>query len=340
MTDTPSLTKRLVIAANTARDWLDSPPGKRLQKIVSGGLSVLILLILARSIADIGWRQVVGALPASPLFWLLFAGSYALQPLTEWIIYRRWWPINWRAIAIFLKMRVMNEALFSYAGHTFLLVWATNMLGIEYDPDAPPKRLLGRGDGPGLDPATSPFAAVKDMAITSGLAGNLMTLLMLILALSLDNEGVLAKAVDPSTLKTIVIAFGLLIILNIGIVIQRNRVMSIPVAENMRSFWWHLFRVTTAHALFVATWIVALPQIGIATWILLGALRLVIGRMPLPNKELLFAAIAVSLTGDASVEVAALMAAQGALHLVFHGIAWVTATTIEASGPTTIERPA
>ncbi len=338
MTETPSLTNRIVTTANTARDWFDSPPGKRLQKIVSGGLSILILLILARSIAEIGWRQVVAALPASPLFWLLFAGSYILQPLTEWIIYRRWWPINWRSIAVFLKMRVMNEALFSYSGHTYLLVWATNMLGIEFDPDAPPKRLLGRGDGPGLDPGTSPFAAVKDMAITSGLAGNLMTLLMLILALSLDNEGVLADAVDPSTLKTIVIAFGLLIILNIGIVIQRNRVMSIPVAENMRSFWWHLFRVTTAHALFVGTWIVALPQIGIATWILLGALRLVIGRMPLPNKELLFAAIAVSLTGDASVEVAALMAAQGALHLVFHGLAWVAATTIEASGPTT--RPA
>ena len=84
-----------------------------------------------------------------------------------------------------------------------------------------------------------------------------------------------------------------------------------------------------AHVLITASWIVALPQIDIDTWILLGALRMVIGRLPLPNKELLFAAIAVSLTGDASVEVAALMAAQGALHLVFHGVAWLAASAIE-----------
>ena len=50
------------------------------------------------------------------------------------------------------------------------------------------------------------------------------------------------------------------------------------------------------HFLLVATWFVALPLIGVGTWLVLGALRLVIGRMPVPNKELLFAALAVSLT--------------------------------------------
>lgn len=327
----PPLSQRVIASANAVRGWFESPAGKRLQRLVSLGLSLLILAILARAIAAIGWRQVIAALPASALFWLCFTASYLLLPSTDWWIYRRWWRLGWRDIGVFLKMRVMNEALFSYAGHTFLLVWAADRMGIEFDPAAPPKRLMGRGDGAGLDPATSPFAAVKDMAITSGLAGNAMTLLMLLLALSLDNEGVLADAVDRSTLKRIVMAFGVLIIVNIGIVVQRNRVMSIPAAENLRAFWWHLFRVTAAHALFVATWIIALPQIGIATWILLGALRLVIGRMPLPNKELLFAAIAVSLTGDASVEVAALMAAQGALHLVYHGLAWLAAAAIDAA---------
>jgi len=55
--------------------------------------------------------------------------------------------------------------------------------------------------------------------------------------------------------------------------------------------------------------------------------------MPIPNKELLFAALAVALTGDASIEVAALMAAQGALHLIFHGLAWTAASAIEATAP-------
>lgn len=333
MEHSASITRRVIVGANAVRGWFETPPGKRLQRIVSLGLSILILVILFRAIAGIGWRQVVAALPASPWFWLCFTLSYLLLPIIDWWIYRRWWTLRWRSIAVFLKMRVLNEALFSYAGHTYLMVWAADRFGIVFDPDVPAARLLGRGDGPGVDPATSPFAAVKDMAITSGLAGNLMTLLMLLLALLLDNDGVLAAAIDPAALKTLVWTFGVLIVLNIGIVVQRNRVMSLPPAENMRAFWWHLFRVTAAHFLFVATWIIALPAIGIATWILLGALRLVIGRMPLPNKELLFAAVAVGLTGEASVALAALMAAQGALHLVFHGLAWIAAAGIEATAP-------
>ncbi len=331
----PSITKRAMTAANSAKVWLDSPGGTRVKKWFSYGISAIILMVLVRSIADIGWQQVLAVLPWSLLFWLLFAGSYFLQPFTEWVIYRRWWGFGWPAIAVFLKMRVMNEALFSYSGHTYLLIWAAGRMGIRFDPDAPPKRLLGRGETDGVDPRTSPFAAVKDMAITSGLAGNLTTLLMLILALSMGGDGVLGDAVDPATLRIIIVSFGALIALNIGILLFRKHVMSIPVRENLFSFRWHLFRVLTAHILIVGSWIVALPDIAISTWILLGALRMVIGRLPLPNKELLFAAVAVSLTGEASVEVAALMAAQGALHLVFHGIAMVAASAIEARYPET-----
>ena len=335
MAEGPSITRRAMAAASAGSAWLESPGGVRLKKGFSYGISAIVLLVLVRSIADIGWEQVLAVLPWSLLFWLLFAGSYILQPFTEWVIYRRWWGFGWPAMAVFLKMRVMNEALFSYSGHTYLLIWAAGRMGISFDPDAPPKRLLGRGDGDGVDPRTSPFAAVKDMAIMSGLAGNFATLLMLILAVAMGGDTVLGDAADPATLRIVVISFGALIVLNIGILLFRKHVMSIPVQENMFAFRWHLFRVLTAHILIVGSWIVALPEIAIATWVLLGALRMVIGRLPLPNKELLFAAVAVSLTGDASVEVAALMAAQGALHLVFHGIALVAASAIEARYPET-----
>ncbi len=333
MPDNPALTKRLVAQGHAIGEWFEGPAGKRFQKYLSFGISAVILVVLFRSIADIGWAEVLGVLPWSLPFWLLFVGSYFLQPLTEWHIYRRWWGFGWPAIAVFLKMRVMNEALFSYSGHTYLLIWAAGRMGIEYDPDAPPKRLLGRGDGPGLDPRTSPFAAVKDMAITSGLAGNFTTLFMLILAMVMGGDRVLSEAVDPATIKLIVWGFGGLILLNVGILIFRSKVMSIPVPDNLFAFRWHLFRVLTAHALIVGSWILALPAIDIDTWVLLGALRMVIGRLPLPNKELLFAAIAVQLTGEASVEVAALMAAQGALHLLFHGLAWTAASAIETAYP-------
>jgi hypothetical protein len=329
MTEGQTATQRIVAMAQSAKAWMDSPAGKRVQKLCSMALSALILLILARAILDVGWDEIVAVLPTTPLFWLLFLASYFLQPIVDWVIYWRWWPMIWRDMSVMLKKRVMNEALFSYSGETFLLVWATKKLGIEFDPDAPPKRIMGRGDGPGLDPRDSPFAAVKDVAITSGLAGNLTTLLLLILALSMGGDDVLADSVDPSVIRTIILSFGALIVLNIGILAFRSRVMSIPVRENVQLFWLHLGRVLGQHVLITLSWIVALPAVDIHTWILLGALRMVIGRLPLPNKELLFAAVAVSLTGDASIQVAALLAAQGALHLVLHGVAWVAGSAIE-----------
>lgn len=333
MTEGQTATQRIVSWAQTAKTWADSPAGKRTQKACSLGLSALILLILVRAIVDVGWDEILAVLPTTPLFWLLFIASYLLQPVVDWVIYWRWWPMGRRDLSVMLKKRVMNEALFSYSGETLLLVWATQKLGIEFDPDAPPKRLLGRGDGPGLDPRESPFAAVKDVAITSGLAGNLTTLLMLILALSMGGGTVLADTVDPSVIKTIIISFGALILLNIGILVFRSRVMSLPVKENVRLFWLHLARVLGQHVLITLSWIVALPAVDIHTWVLLGALRMVIGRLPLPNKELLFAAVAINLTGDASIQVAALLAAQGALHLVFHGVAWFAGSAIEERPP-------
>jgi hypothetical protein len=87
------------------------------------------------------------------------------------------------------------------------------------------------------------------------------------------------------------------------------------------------------HFLLVASWFAALPEVGIGTWLILGALRLVIMRMPVPNKEILFAALAADLTGQASVQVAALMAAQGVLWLACHGLAWVLALAIDNNKP-------
>lgn len=326
-----SLTARTLAAANAAKAWAEGPAGTRLKQGFNIALSVLILALLVRAIARVGLDEVIAVLPTTPLFWILWTAHYLLPPVTEWIIYRRWWPMSWRGLGVFVKMRVMNDALFSYSGHTYLLVWASNLLGIRFDPANPPGRLLGRGGGDGVDPATNPFAAVKDNAFTSGLAGNFSTLLWLLLALGLGGTGLLGadSPIDSRALRGLLIGFGALILLSLGIIAFRERLMSLSVVENMRAFWWHLLRVNLTHLLQIGTWIVALPMIPVATWLLLGALRMVIGRMPVPNKEVLFAALAAQLAGEASLQVAALMAAQGVLHLLFHGLAWVGASAIE-----------
>lgn len=328
-----TVVKRLLAGLASAKAWANGTQGLRVKKIGSYVLSLLVLLLLVRAIAQVGWQEVVAALPANPLFWLVFTAAYLWQPINDFLIYRRWWPMGRDGLGVMLKMRVMNEALFSYSGTTYLLVWATNRLGIRFDPAAPPPRLLGRGGGPGTDPRASPFAAVKDNAITSGIAGVLATFLFLVVALALGADEVIHGTLDGGVVHTMLLAFGAMILLNLSILAMRGRIMSMPVHENLRCFAMHFARVTGIQLLFIASWIIALPAIGVTTWVLLGALRMVITRMPIPNQQVLFAAIAVSLTGDASVQVAALMAAQGALHLVFHGIAWLAAGAMEKRPP-------
>lgn len=319
------------------RVWLGGQTGMRVQKWLSIGISVILLLVLSHAMAEVGWRQIWDALPAAPLFYLLFAASYVCTPIFDWIIYRGWWRIGWRGIAVFVRKRVMNEALLSYSGETWLLIWAHRWLGLDFDPHAPRQPLLGRNGG-AADPRQRPFAAIKDVAITSGLAGNLLTLLMLVLTLTMGSGMIIADALDQKTLNILASSFLLLILLNLGIVLLRGRVMSLSAQENLRLLRLHLARVSLTQGLLVLSWIVALPAIGMQTWVLLGAMRMIISRMPLPNKELLFAALAVQLTGDQSVAVAALMALQGAMHLFCHGIAYGAAAMLDASGK--VRRPA
>ncbi len=134
----PALAQRLASAGELIKSWTGSSLGQRVGRWFNALLSILILLLLVRAIAQVGWQQVIDVVPASPLFWLLMLAGYLLPPLVEWFIYRRWWRFDFRAIGAFLKMRVMNDALFSYSGHTYLLVWASRFLGVGFDPEDPP----------------------------------------------------------------------------------------------------------------------------------------------------------------------------------------------------------
>jgi hypothetical protein len=288
-----------------------SPKAKRM---LSFGLSAAILAYLVRAVANIGWHQMLDVLPANPLFYLLVAMSYMATPVTEYVIFRRWWPLTPRALAVFSKKRVLNEAVFGYSGDAYLFMWAKKALGA---------REVGAG----------PLAAVKDVAITSALAGNVATLLMLALALSMGGGPAVEQAFTGGAMRSAGFGFAFVISISMAILLFSSRVMSLSAWENTIIFLLHCGRLLIGSALLLLAWIIALPSVDVGTWIVLGALRMVVTRLPfVPNKELLFAAIGVTLTGAAAPEVAALMAAAGALHLVSHVITYAGASYIESRG--------
>ena len=291
-------------------------PDARGRKLLSLGLSAAILVFLASAVSTIGWDEVWAVLPANPLFYILVALSYMTTPVAEHVIFRRWWPLTPRALAVFSKKRVLNEAVFGYSGDAYLFVWAKKMLGDR-------------------ETGATPLAAVKDVAITSALAGNAATLLMLALALSLGGGPAVEQAFAGDAMRNVGIGFAVVITISAGILLFRSKVLSLTPRENRIVFLLHCLRLLAGSALLLLAWIVALPTVAVGTWIVLGALRMVVTRLPfVPNKELLFAAIGVSLTGAAAPAVAALMAAAGALHLVSHILSYAGASFVESRGQT------
>ncbi len=290
-------------------------PSAAARRFLSLGLSAAILAYLLHAVSDIGWREVIDVLPASMWFYVALALSYMATPLTEYWIFRRWWPITPRALSIFSKKRVLNDAVLGYSGDAYLFMWARRALGA---------REVGAG----------PLAAVKDVAITSALAGNAATLLMLAAALLVGGGPAVEEAFEGNAMKSVGIGFVFVMSISVMILLFSSRVMSLSMRENAIVFAAHCARLLFASALLLVAWWMALPEVAFGTWLVLGALRMVVTRLPfVPNKELLFAAIGVTLTGDAAPEVAALMAAAGALHMVGHVLAYAGASIIEGRGP-------
>ena len=290
-----------------------------MQRLLSLVLSLAIFAWLAGEVLKIGWAEVLAVLPANPLFYVLAALSYLATPITEYVIFRRWWPLRPCALAIFSKKRVLNEAVLGYSGDAYLYLGAR-------------KNLAAREVGAG------PLAAVKDVAITSALAGNAATLLLLAMAWFLGKGSAVQEAFAGASMRPILGGFLFVISISLGILLFSRRVLSLSAKENCRLFLLHCLRLATASGLLLLAWYLALPAVAIGTWVVLGALRMVVTRLPfVPNKELLFAAISISLTGNAAPQVAALMAAAGALHMLGHLFSYLGASIAEQHGETTLD---
>jgi hypothetical protein len=82
-------------------------------------------------------------------------------------------------------------------------------------------------------------------------------------------------------------------------------------------FTVHLFRILATTILSAFLWHLVLPGVALGWWLILATIRLLIGRLPfIPNKDVVFAGIAVLALGE--VEISALMALMAGLILAAH----------------------
>lgn len=279
----------------TARSERALTGGGRWAAIAGGALTLAMAAALVRQLLGSGLQGLHAAMPASPWYFVTFALLYATPPLADYVIFRRLWALPAAGLAALTVKRIANEVLFGYAGEAYFFAWA---------------KAHARGAVPF---GATPFGAVKDVAILSAMAGNAVTLVAALAALPFAGQ-LLAGGEGRALLGSAAVVIAT----SLPFVLLRRRVFSLERGQ----LWWvfgvHITRLLATSLLLALAWAAALPGVGVGTWLLLSAVRLLFSRLPLvPNKDLLFANFAL-LTIGPEQPLAAVVAFTAALTLVVH----------------------
>lgn len=280
---------------------LDRPGKSRKAGLFSALVSVALLVMVAFEARSLNVRHVFGLIPHGATFWLTFAAYYLVAPAIEWLIYRRLWGLPLAGMAALLRKLVSNELLLGYLGEVQFYAWARGRLNM----------------------VAAPFGAIKDVTILSALTGNIATLVMLVAAWPLVSSGMIGMES-----RTVFMSLGVVLATSFVILLFRQKLFSLPRRELWVITGLHVLRILAVVGLAALMWHCVLPDVPYSLWLVLATLRMLVSRLPLvPNKDVVFAGLAVFLMGH-EAEVSNLMAMMAGLLLAAHlGVAVIFATT-------------
>lgn len=247
---------------------------------VGPAISLLVLVAVIYQLRFLDLTKMEDMIPKRADFWISTFFAYAIGTIFDWLIFRRLWRLPASGIIALARKKVSNDLLFGYLGEVYFYTWARRHSSI----------------------TTAPFGAIKDVAILSALAGNVVTLLLVLLCWPFANLLKLSGHLDG-------IFWSILFVLSLSLVITllRNRLFSLPARELWIVTGLHLTRIFASLFLVAYMWWCMMPSISLVWLLLLNTMRLLISRLPfLPNKDLAFAAIAVFLVGHENVIVSAI----------------------------------
>lgn len=256
--------------------------------------TILSLMVVGAAIyqaRDLDFAKLLAMVPTSPTFWVLFAMSYLVGPATDLYIFQRLWGVGASAFGALVRKLIYNELLVGYLGEAYFYGWARQNLKF----------------------VTTPFGAIKDVAMLSAIAGNVTTLVFLAAAFPLVS---LLPIHDHVT--AIVSSLAFVIVTSLVVMLLRRSLFSLERKELKMVFSVHFVRILATTIFSAALWHFVLPDVELGWWLILVAIRLLISRLPLvPNKDVVFAGVAILMLGG-EVEISALMALMAGLTLGAH----------------------
>jgi len=254
---------------------------------LSVGLVAAVILQLGGATSDI--FKMMGQFP--PLIWPILLLLYLVQPVFDFVVFRRLWNLPWAGFKALLRKNVINEVVLGYSGEAFLYVWA---------------RRSANG-------VIAPFAAIKDANIVSALLGNLLTLVLAAISITALRDLDFARRLGPALWS------GLIpMLISVGVLAFGRRVFSLRPGQLAYVGVVCGLRLVAWTALTVWVWRMALPHVAPGLWIVLLAIRCLVSRIPLiSNKDLVFGNLMLLMLG-AHASVAVLLAALAFVTLVLH----------------------
>lgn len=265
--------------------------GRSLIRFAGPIVSVALLVAVAFQFRHLGIAKLRPMIPTAIGFWLVFSVYYLVAPATEWIIFRRLWKMPPGGFLVLIRKLICNEILMGYLGEAYFYAWARRNTRL----------------------TSTPFGAIKDVTLLSGLVGNLVTLVMVAVAAPLlgSLHGGLNGA--PVTGSAIII-----LAMSASVALLHKRLLTLPRSALLFIGGLHLARIAMTTIVAGILWHMLLPHLSISWLVLLGTLRLLVSRLPLlPNKDVVFAGMASLLVGnDASI--ASALALMAALILATH----------------------
>jgi hypothetical protein len=260
------------------------------ERVIGTILSLIVVGAAIYQARGLDFAKLLEMVPTSLTFWSLFVVSYLIGPASDWFIFQRLWGVGASAFGALIRKLIYNEMLVGYFGEVYFYGWARHNLKF----------------------VTTPFGAVKDVAVLSAVAGNVATLVFLAVAFPFAR---LLPLHDHVT----AIGFSLAFVIgtSLAVMLLRRSLFSLEGRELKMVFAVHLFRILATTVLSAALWHLVLPDVALGWWLLLVTIRLLISRLPfVPNKDIVFAGIAVLALGE--VEISALMALMAGLILAAH----------------------
>lgn len=269
----------------------DPPERRRLAAAFSTLVSLALLAMVVDHFRHVQLGAILAMVPHSGEFWITFAIWYLAMPISEWVIYRKLWQLPFAGLGALLRKLVSNELLLGYLGEAQFYAWARSK----------------------LEMTAAPFGAIKDVTILSALMGNIATTVMLVAAWPLVMSGGIGLE-----LHSVFVSLGVVLVTSFAMLLFRQRLFSLPRAELWFIALVHTIRIVALIGLSALLWHWVLPQVAISLWLVLATLRMLVSRLPLiPNKDVVFAGLAVYLLGH-ETQIAEMLTMMAGLVLLAH----------------------